>query len=230
MLFTTMHRYFHSELDALKSKLILMGERSIEAVGLAMDGLIESDMDTVERALALDDAIDKLELLIDHESVRYVTLRAPVSADVRLIVVAIKAGHDLERVGDEAHTIAKKTRSILTRDGRTRPLPMLREMRVLTLAMMSDALACFIDEDAVQAASIIARDKEVDELNRTIIKTLAEEIQSDPSLAATAIDLIFVSKSLERIADHAKNLAEEVIYLLTPGNTADKNKRSTRGR
>lgn len=210
-----MDRYFHSELEALKSKMILMGEKSIEAVRIAMESYIESDMERVDEALSLDDAIDVLEVQIDQESVRYITLRAPVSADVRLISVAIKASHDFERVGDEAHTIAKKVRNILTRDGKTNPAPEIKEMCGLSIDMLGDALACFLEADVDIAREIIARDKEVDHLNRALVKTLSKQIRENGSLADTGIDTIFISKSLERIADHAKNLAEEVIFLLT---------------
>jgi phosphate transport system protein len=209
-----MDRYFHSELDALKSKLILMGEKSIEAVRGAIRCLVESDLGAIDGVLELDDAIDELEQQIDRESVRYITLRAPVSTDVRLIFVAIKASRDFERVGDEAHTIAKKTRSILNRDGRSKPAQPLRHMGDLAGAMLHDALACLIEEDAAKAREIIARDKEVDRLNRALIDSVSRSIDERRLPSATGVDLIFISKSLERIADHAKNLAEEVIFLL----------------
>ncbi|NBB79680.1 MAG: phosphate signaling complex protein PhoU [Verrucomicrobia bacterium] len=208
-----MERYFHKELEAIRSKLIFMGEKSNEAGRLAIKGFIESDLEKVEAAFAMDDQIDELEMEIDHDAVRYITLRSPVSSDVRLVFVAIKASHDLERAGDEAHSIAKRTRSILTRDGRVKNPVAIEEMSQLAFAMLRDAITCFLDEDLELARAIIERDKEVDRLNKENFKILSQSV--DGGEASTQIETIIISKSIERIADHAKNLAEEVIYLLT---------------
>jgi phosphate transport system protein len=163
----------------------------------------------------MDDEIDDLEVEIDRDSVRYITLRSPVSSDVRLIFVAIKASHDLERAGDEAHSIAKKTRSILTRDGKVTNPVAIEEMSKLAFAMLRDALTSFLEEDIELARGIIDRDKEVDRLNKENYKRLSSGMEGESIEASTQIETILISKSIERIADHAKNLAEEVIYLLT---------------
>lgn len=210
-----MKRYFHNELRDIKSKLILIGEKSIEAAALAVEGFLESDLEKTKAALELDDAIDALEVEIDHAAVRYITLRAPVSSDVRLIFVAIKASHDLERAGDEAHGIAKKTRNILNRDGRVSEFVAIEAMSTLALGMMRDAMTCFLQEDLVLAKEIIRRDKEVDRLNRENFKMLSEAVGENLPTTPTRVETILISKSIERIADHAKNLAEEVEYLLT---------------
>ena len=106
-----MERYFHNELEDIRSKLVLIGEKANEAVNLATRGFLRSDLEQTKQAIALDDTIDDLEVQIDREVVRYITLRAPVSSDVRLLFVAIRASRDIERVGDEAHSIAKKTKT-----------------------------------------------------------------------------------------------------------------------
>jgi phosphate transport system protein len=210
-----MKRYFHNELHDLRSKLILIAEKANEAGRLAVDGFLTSDLEKTQRAIKLDDEIDQLELDIDRASVRYITLRSPVSSDVRLIFVAIKASHDLERAGDEAHSIAKKTRNILMRDGIIKNKVDIQAMSELTFEMMKDAINCFLEEDAVVAKSIIARDKEVDRLNKENFKNLSAALRDGGIDPTTHIETILISKSIERIADHAKNLAEEVIYLLT---------------
>ncbi|MFP4069499.1 MAG: phosphate signaling complex protein PhoU [Opitutales bacterium] len=210
-----MKRYFHSELQDIRSKVILIGEKAIEAARMAVEGFLDSDIDKVKHALELDDEIDDLEAEIDRAAVRYCSLRGPVSSDMRLIFVAIKASHDLERAGDEAHSIAKKSRSILERDGRvTRPVH-IEKMSQLALEMMKDAISCFVDEDRELAETIFKRDKEVDRLNEENFKLLSKNMHFGESEAATGVETILISKSIERIADHAKNLAEEVIYLLT---------------
>lgn len=210
-----MKRYFHKELEEIRSELILIGEKANEAGRLAVEGFIESDLEKVQTAIKLDDDIDKLEIEIDRDAVRYITLRSPVSTDVRLIFVAIKASHDLERAGDEAHSIAKKTRSILRRDGKITNTVAIEEMSKLAFAMMRDAITCFLEEDLELAKGIMERDKEVDRLNKENYKELATSMCSGALDPATNVETILISKSVERIADHAKNLAEEVIYLLT---------------
>jgi len=210
-----MQRYFHKELEEIRNKLILIGEKANEAGRLAVEGFMESDLEKTQAAVKLDDDIDDLEVEIDRDAVRYITLRSPVSSDVRLIFVAIKASHDLERAGDEAHSIAKRTRSILTRDGKVSNTVGIEEMSRLAFAMMRDAITSFLDEDLELAQGIIERDKEVDKLNKKNYKALSKEAKGDSGEASTYIETILISKSIERIADHAKNLAEEVIYLLT---------------
>ena len=208
-----MERYFHKELEAIRSKLIFMGEKANEAGRLAVEGFIESDLEKVETAFAMDNQIDDLEMEIDRDAVRYITLRSPVSSDVRLVFVSIKASHDLERAGDEAHSIAKRTRSILTRDGKVNNPVAIQEMSQLAFAMLRDAITCLLDENLELARCIIERDKEVDRLNKENFKRLSKSAGSGE--ASTQIETIIISKSIERIGDHAKNLAEEVIYLLT---------------
>ncbi|WPJ94182.1 phosphate signaling complex protein PhoU [Coraliomargarita algicola] len=210
-----MNRYFHKELEEIRSKLILIGEKASEAGRLAVEGFIESDLEKTQAAVKMDDEIDDLEVEIDRASVRYITLRSPVSSDVRLIFVAIKASHDLERAGDEAHSIAKKTRKILTSEGKAKNPVQIEKMSRLAFAMMRDAITSFLDEDLELARGIIERDKEVDRLNKENYTTLYKEMKLESSESSTHVETILISKSIERIADHAKNLAEEVIYLLT---------------
>ncbi|MDQ8194308.1 phosphate signaling complex protein PhoU [Coraliomargarita sp. SDUM461004] len=210
-----MNRYFHKELEEIRSKLILIGEKASEAGRLAVEGFIESDLEKTQAAVKMDDEIDDLEVEIDRASVRYITLRSPVSSDVRLIFVAIKASHDLERAGDEAHSIAKKTRKILTSEGKAKNPVQIEKMSRLAFAMMRDAITSFLDEDLELAKGIIERDKEVDRLNKENYTTLYKEMKLESSESSTHVETILISKSIERIADHAKNLAEEVIYLLT---------------
>ncbi|MFU8848203.1 MAG: phosphate signaling complex protein PhoU [Opitutales bacterium] len=210
-----MDRYFHKELEQIRSKLILIGEKANEAGYRAVEGFLQNDLEITLNALELDDEIDELEVQIDRDAVRYITLRSPVSSDVRLIFVAIKASHDLERAGDEAHSIAKHTRSILTREGKAPDHAGIEAMSKLAFAMLRDALTSFLDEDLQLAQGIIERDKEVDRINKENFKQLSKGMSGENSAAYTQIETIFISKSIERIADHAKNLAEEVIYLLT---------------
>ena len=210
-----MKRFFHKELEEIRRKIIHIGEKANDVGRLAVGSFIESDLEKAKAAMKMDDKIDALEIEIDRASVRYITLRGPVSSDVRLIFVAIKASHDLERAGDEAHSIARRTRNILIRDGKVTKPVAIEEMSRLAFDMMHDAITSFIDEDLELAQGIIKRDKEVDKLNKQNFKELYKEMDGVNGEASTQVETILISKSIERIADHAKNLAEEVIYLLT---------------
>lgn len=210
-----MERYFHNELEEIRSKLVLMGEKANQAAHLATSGFLTSDLELTKKASALDDEIDDLEVQIDREAVRYISLRSPVSSDVRLLFVAIKVSHDLERVGDEAHSIAKKTKKILSRNGSiTQPVG-IEEMSQLAIGLMRDAITSFLEEDLEKAQSIVERDKEVDRIHKANTTTLTSMLNGSEEANASSVDTILISKSIERIGDHAKNLAEEVIYLLT---------------
>ncbi|MDQ8203928.1 phosphate signaling complex protein PhoU [Pelagicoccus sp. SDUM812003] len=210
-----MKRYFHEELEAVRSHLMVMGERAIANVNLAMRAMLESDLALTQEVKDADDRIDEIETQIDDEVARYISLRAPVARDLRLLFVAIKASHDLERVGDEATSMAKRTARILKKGGSIDDLGKLPRMCELAVSMLHDALHCFIDEDSNRAYPICERDKEVDFLNRFNFQHFVDSVKSDPSQVEAFTELVFISKSLERVADHAQNIAEEVYYLLT---------------
>ena len=143
-----MKRFFDSELDALRSHLVQMGEKSIEQVRLAMRAVVESDPEIARQVRADDDVLDRLEVLIDEEGVRYMSLRNPVATDLRLVVVGMKAGHDLERVGDEANNIAKRAIR-LAAEPPIKPFVDLPRMAAIALEMLRDALDCFLTNQAV---------------------------------------------------------------------------------
>jgi phosphate transport system protein len=214
-----MKRFFHGELETLKSHLLLMGEKANAALEKSVQALTEKDLSLAELVIREDDDIDALEIEIDREATRYLTLRSPVASDLRLITVAIKASHDLERVGDEARNIGKRTRKLMTKGAVVTDLLNIPEMASMAGAMLKDALHCFIAEDPEKAYAVLAQDEEVDALNKANFKGLIKQAKVDPEEINKYLDLIFISKSLERIADHATNLAEEVIFLTTGKET-----------
>lgn len=211
-----MKRYFHEELENVRSHLMLMGEKSVENVNMAMKALLDSDIELAEQVISGDDEIDDLETMIDDEVARYVSLRSPVARDLRLLFVAIKVSHDLERVGDEASSISKRIRKILSSSGqKIDSLGSIPRMCEHAVGMLQDALNCFIQEEEELAYGIILRDKQVDHLNRENFSYYLDEMRSSPDLLLSSTEMIFISKSFERIADHAKNIAEQVYFLLT---------------
>jgi len=207
-----MKRFFDAELESFRSHLLQMGERAIDQTRLAMKALTDADLALADKVIAADDELDKLEVQIDDEAIRYMTLRGPVASELRLIVVGMKASHDLERVGDEATGIARRARKLAI-EPRIDLYADLPRMAKIALEMLRDALDCFVQEDEQKAMSVIRRDAEVDNLNRTVYRRLTSYMIENPDTIARALELMFISKSLERIADHATNIAEEMVFL-----------------
>jgi phosphate transport system protein len=173
---------------------------------------VNGDIPLADKVILADDEIDKLEVQIDDEAIRYMTLRGPVASELRLIVVGMKASHDLERVGDEATSIARRSRKLAI-EPRLELYADMPRMTNIALEMLRDALDCFVQEDEQKALSVIRRDSEVDNLNRLVYRRLTSFMIEKPDTIARAIELMFISKSIERIADHAVNIAEEMVFL-----------------
>jgi phosphate transport system protein len=207
-----MKRFFDAELDTFRSQLVLMGETAIRQVQDGMRALVEADVGLADRVIAADDELDRLEIRIDEEAVRYMSLRAPLATELRTVIVGMKASHDLERVGDEAVGIAKRAVR-LAAEPPLKPYVDLPRMSGMAVAMLRDALDCFLHGNTDKAVAIIRRDQEVDDLNKQLYRELTSFMIEQPGTISRAIELMFISKSLERIADHATNIAEEMIYL-----------------
>lgn len=208
-----MNPFFERELNDVRSKLVLMGEKSIEIVRLALEALVTEEPALSRQVIEMDDAIDLLEKEIDSDCIRYISLRAPVASDLRLLAVSMKACHDLERVGDEASSIAKRTIRLL-RLGPVSDLFGISPMGEMVVKQLREALDSFIEEDLKKAFQVPMKDRKVDDINRDNFQILADTVKSKPDSVEQAMELIFISKSLERIGDHATNIAEDVIYLL----------------
>lgn len=200
-----------------------MGSMAVEAVRAAVASLLENDIALANAVIERDALIDQMEIDIDFEATRYITLRSPVASDLRILTIAIKTSHDLERVGDEAKSIAKKTRRILNRKGVHQQFFKLGEMAAKSQDMIYRALMAFIDEDVADARRLLDEDEEVNALNKANLRALIEASKDQPEEIETFLDLIFISKSLERIADHSTNLAEEVIYYKTAQDARQQN-------
>ena len=210
--FPVMKRFFDGELETFRSHLILMGETSIRQVRNAMRALVDGDVNLAHAVIAADDEIDTLEVKIDDEAVRYMNLRAPVASELRLVIVGMKASHDLERVGDEASSIAKRAVR-LSAEPPLKPYIDLPRMANIALEMLRDALDCFLNGDVEKAIAVCHRDTEVDLLNKQLYRELSSFMVENPATISRALELMFISKSIERIADHATNIAEEMIFL-----------------
>jgi phosphate transport system protein len=206
-----MEHHFDTELDVLKQKLLTMASHAETAVNQALQALNQRDLDLALRVKDDDRIIDQFEVEIDDLAIQLLT-KAPLASNLRLVTVAMKISQNLERVGDEASKIAKRARD-LSKEPPVKLAIDLPRMAGLALAMLKGALDAFVNQDPAAARAIIPRDKEVDALNKQIHEDLAQHMVANPDTIGRCLNWMVASKSLERIADHAKNVAEEVVYL-----------------
>lgn len=207
-----MKRFYDSELETFRSHLLLMGEKSIEQVRQALKALVEGNIALADQVIAADDEIDRLEISIDDEAIRYMNMRAPIATDLRLVIVGMKASHDLERVGNEATSIAKRAVK-LAAEPPLKPYVDIPRMANIALEMLRAALDCFVNADTDKAMAVVRRDAEVDSINKQLYRELTSYMIERPQSISRALELMFISKSIERIADHATNIAEEMVFL-----------------
>ena len=206
-----MEHHFETDVDALRQNLLLMASRAENAVNQSVQALVQRDYDLAERVKADDDAIDIFERDIDGMAIRLLT-RAPLATNLRFITVAMKAAQNLERIGDEATKIAKRAAALSQEPPIKLNLDIVR-MAQLSIEMVKAALDAFVQQDSAAARALIPRDKEVDAMNLEIHDRLARHMMENPDTIARCLNWIVAAKSLERIADHAKNIAEEVVFL-----------------
>jgi phosphate transport system protein len=207
-----MIRQFDQELSELKEKLLAMASHAETSVQAAVRALTERNDDLAQEVISNDSIIDQFEIDMDELAVRLLALKAPVASDLRLITVAMKISHDLERVGDEATTIARRALE-LSKEPQLKPYVDIPRMAGIGLQMLKDALDAFVNRAPDRARAIIPRDKEVDAINKQLHRELASYMIEKPTTITRALNLMVISKSLERIADHATNIAEEVVYI-----------------
>jgi phosphate transport system protein len=203
--------HYSEELTKLKESLLAMASHAESAVARAMRALIERD-ETLGRSVEEDDNIlDQFEIEIDDTAI-HLLAKAPLATDLRLITVAMKISQNLERVGDEAVTIARRAVD-LNAEPQLKPYVDLPRMATMSLEMLRDAITAFIHRQPDTARAVVPRDKDVDDLNRQLHRELASFMVERPNTITRCLRLMTISKSLERIADHATNIAEEVVYL-----------------
>jgi len=207
------HRHFQDELDELKTKLAEMAGLAEEAVRDAVRALLESDVAQAKLVVQRDEAIDALELDVEERSVKLLALQQPMARDLRLITTAMKVSGDLERVGDHAVNIAETVHWLV--EGPLFPVvPEIEELVRLSTGMLKDCLDAFIRGDTKLAREILVRDDRVDELHENTFRILLTHMMEDPRKISAGMDLLLVSGNLERIADLATNVSEDVIYMV----------------
>ena len=207
-----MERHFHHDLEALRDRLSDMAGRCETALLKAMEALKTRDPRIVEEIRAEDLSIDRIELEVEERCLTFLGLQQPVARDLRFLVASIRMSNDLERIGDHAVNIAQSAAN-LSRLPEYRPLEDIPKMAEGTVAMLRDSVSAWLRGDAALARSVCERDVEIDAAKTRVFARLSESMVRDPVHVPRALELLLVSRNLERVADLATNIAEEAIFV-----------------
>ncbi len=207
-------RHFQEELELLKTRLLEMGGLAEEHVRLAVEGLVGRDRALIDRVLTGDEPVNRLHIEIDNRCFTLLALYQPMAADLRTIVAAVKINTDLERVGDLSVNIAEAARRYASHPPVKKliDIPLMAE---IAQNMLRDALDAFVRRDVELAQHVLDEDDRLDALKTQIFRELLTFMLQDPTTIEPALDLILVSRHLERIGDHATNVAEDVIFIVS---------------
>jgi phosphate transport system protein len=208
-----MSKHLQIEIERLKKRLLAIGETVVEAIQKALLALEARRGQVADEVMAGDNVVDSAEVELEEECLKLLALYQPVAEDLRFIAAVMKINNDLERMGDEAVNIAEHAAFLSRYDA----IPLPEELTAMTAAamrMVRESLDAFVSADAAAARRICAEDDEVDGLNRQIINSVWKTMQKDPQTIERATHMFSVSRHLERIADHATNIAEDVVYMV----------------
>ena len=205
--------HFEEELQVLKQRLLTMGALVEERAHYAVRSLIDRRLDEAQRIIDSDQEVNDLQIEIGDRCVKLLALQQPAASDLRLITSALKINDDLERIGDQAVNIAQNVIKLLPQPP-LKPLIDIPRMADIAQAMTRDALDSFVRKDAELARRVLKRDDEVDDLKDQVFRELLTYMMADPGTIQRALALILISRNIERVADHATNIAEDVIFLV----------------
>jgi phosphate transport system protein len=206
-------RHFTEELQRLKERLLEMGELATNRLDRAMSGLVSRDSLILGDVIQGDESINTLQIEIDDRCFKLLALRQPMATDLRLIMSATRITSDLERVGDLAVNVAEAAARYIQYPP-VKPLIDLPRMSLLAQQMLRDALSSFVSGEVALASDVLKRDDTLDDLKRQLFQELLTYMLNNPDLVAPALDLVLISRHLERVGDHATNIAEDIIFLV----------------
>ena len=206
-------RLFTIELEELNQKLLQMGGLVESAIHRSVRSLVDQNPELAEEVIRDEPRINRMEMEIDGLVTRLLALRQPVARDLRLLTAALKINTDLERIGDLAMHVAERSLSLMHHP-LVKPMIDIPKMASLVQSMLLKCLDAYVRGDADLAHSVLLSDDEVDNLRDAVYGELVETMKRDPAMVTGAIDLIFVARNLERIGDHATNIAEDVVFLV----------------
>lgn len=206
-------RHFHEDLEVLQDTLMEMAGQAEALIQGAVEALLDRDGSAVDRIAAADHEIDQLEIRIDEQAMELLALQQPMAKDLRQVVATLKIANDLERVGDHAVNISRATARVA--DHPPIPdLPEVEEMARIARGMLSDSLAAFVTRNPGQARAVCIRDDRVDDLRRSLYRILVTHMLEDTRRITPALELLLVAQNLERVADLATNISEDVVFLV----------------
>lgn len=205
--------HLQREIEKVTRKLLALGTLVEENLMRALRALHTGDMEAADIAIAADREIDLMEIDVEEECLKLLALYQPVAVDLRLVVAVLKINNDLERIGDLAKNIAKRARNLKELPAVDFPDDFLA-IGERTVAMLTHSLDAVVNLDANLAREVIALDDDVDALNRSVFGRIKEAMRSDPASTDACVHLLTVSRNLERVGDHATNIAEDVIYMV----------------
>ncbi|MEW6118982.1 MAG: phosphate signaling complex protein PhoU [Pseudomonadota bacterium] len=209
------YKQFDAELESVRANVLKMGGLVEEQIVNAMEALVKGDLDLADRVDANDHNVNALEVAIDEECANIVARRQPTASDLRMVMMVVKTITDLERIGDEAAKIARMAKLIHKAERITLPrFTEVKYMSDLVLDMLRKALDGFARLDATKAVDIARADQQVDEEFRLNLRHLITFMMEDPRTISVFIDILFVTKAIERMGDHAKNMSEYVVYMV----------------
>jgi phosphate transport system protein len=206
-------RKFELELDSLKNRLLEMGQVAERMVARASEALVQRDRKIVADVLAGEERLDRFQVEIDGEAVRLITVYTPTAKDLRFLLMVVRINTEIERIGDQAVNNCEYVEMFLSNPP-ARPMHDLSRMTDIACEMVHGALAAFAAEDVEMARRVVALDDQVDALNRQTFTDLLADSADDPDLVKRSMSLVLLARSLERIADHAENICEEVVFLV----------------
>jgi phosphate transport system protein len=206
-------RSFDEDLRDLTNRIAEMGALAERQVADALAALADRDLETAAKVIERDAEVDALEEAIDQSVVRLLAIRQPMAVDLRIVTMALKISNDLERASDYAVSIAKRSQR-LSGQPELAPAQRIPQMGEICLEMMKDVLDAYVERDADKAMEVFERDEEVDELYDGLFRELVTYMLEDPRTISRCIDLMFIAKNLERIGDHATNVAEKIHYMI----------------
>jgi phosphate transport system protein len=209
-----LERHFEEEARTLHERLLAMGGLAEERLRIAIAALVERDVEAIQSVIEGDRAVNDLHLEIDERAFTLLALHQPMASDLRSIVAAIKINTDLERVGDLAVNIAQASERYLLHPP-VKPLIDIPRMADLAQHMLHDALDAYVRRDTARAQSVLNRDDELDELKTVVFRDLLGHMLLDANTIEPSLDLILISRHLERVGDHATNIAEDVIFIVS---------------
>ena len=210
---STGFRHFHDQLSQLKKRLLEMSERSEALVELSMQAVLEGDITKAQTVIAGDTELDHMELELEEMAVQLLALQQPMARDLRFIISAIKITSDLERVGDHAVNIAQSALRLIALHVEITPTPEIEDMARRARGMLADALDAFIRADGGVGREVCKADDAVDALHDSVFRILLTHMMADARTINPSLELLLVSRNLERVADLATNIGEDAVFL-----------------